>query len=67
MKYTGVKATPEQVKNIRDTAALPVMKIGDYAPPTPQQITHDYALIQGLPEIEGYYGIDLTTGEFVSA
>ena len=33
----------------------------------PAKEAHRFALAHGLPEITGYYGCDLRTGEFVKA
>ena len=67
MTRTGVFATEEQVKRIRSAASAPLIALNTGMPPHPQEIAHVAALEQGLPEIEGYYGIDLKTGEFVAA
>lgn len=66
-KRLGVFATPEQVQSIKACAAAPVMFLSGGTPMggDPVKETHRAALAQGLPEISGYYGIDLRNGEFV--
>lgn len=34
---------------------------------SPAERTHERARAHGLPEIQGFYGCDLATGEFVKA
>jgi hypothetical protein len=67
MIKTGVFATDDQKQLMRDAMQAPYIVVGGYGPRSPQQVAHDCALKCGLPEIEGYYGCDLLTGEFVSA
>jgi hypothetical protein len=66
-KRLGVFATPEQIQRIKDAANAPVMFLSGGKPmfDSPLEETHRAALAQGLPEIPGYYGIDLRNGEFV--
>lgn len=45
--------------------AAPLVALNAGPPPNPQIRCHGMALAHGLPEIPGYYGIDLTTGEFI--
>jgi hypothetical protein len=73
MKRLNVFATTEEIAYIKDCANAPVMAFGDPmgGPPIPfsesgQEAAHKAALKHGLPEIQGYYGVDLKTGEFVS-
>jgi hypothetical protein len=63
---TGVYATDEQKERMRAAMSAPVILVGGVGPRSPQQVAHACALEQGLPEIRGYYGCDLETGEFVS-
>jgi len=44
-----------------------IRNLGGHWPESPQQVAHKLALSHGLPEIPGYYGCDLQTGEFVKA
>lgn len=67
MNRTGVFATAEEIANIKAAVNTPVMMIGGVMPQSAQQVAHAYARAHGLPEVPGYYGIDLTNGEFVSA
>jgi hypothetical protein len=66
-KRLGVFATPEQIARIKDCANAPVMFLSGGTPMfgDPVKEAHRAALAQGLPEIPGYYGIDLRNGEFV--
>jgi hypothetical protein len=66
-KRLGVFATPEQIQSIKACASAPVMYLSGGTPMggDPVKETHRAALAQGLPEIPGYYGIDLRNGEFV--
>jgi hypothetical protein len=78
MKRLAVFATEDEIKHIKHCAAMPVIGMTNPAPPgpgvspviplceSPQQAAHRAALAHGLPEIPGYYGIDLRNGEFVS-
>ena len=67
MTYIGVFATQEEIELLKTTISLPYIKVGEHWPESPQQVAHKIALSHGLPEIEGYYGCDLQTGEFVKA
>lgn len=79
MKYLNVFATAAEIEHIKQCANAPVMGFTNPAAPgpgvspvipfaeSPVQAAHRAALAHGLPEIPGYYGIDLRTGEFVSA
>lgn len=67
MKDTGVKLTPEQIEEVKANMNRPVMYLsggqrmgGDE---TPQQMVHRFALANGLPEVSGYYGANLATGQ----
>lgn len=66
MKYTGVIATKEEIQQMKDAANQPYIMIGGHWPESPQKVCHEIALKHGLPEIPGYYGCDLRTGEFVT-
>ncbi len=66
MKYTGVFATKDEIDAIAHAAKMPCIVFGGHYPKSPQEVAHKYALKHGLPEIIGYYGCDLRTGEFVS-
>lgn len=61
---TGVFATPDEVKLMKDEYSLPVMMFGGRAP-EPEKTVHRMALSHGLPEIRGFYGCDLRDGEFI--
>ncbi len=68
MKYTGVFATPEEVEELSNVRNNPVMLVGRVQTGNErQEAAHALALKHGLPEIPGFYGIDLGTGEFVTA
>jgi hypothetical protein len=78
MKKTGVMVTKEDLEKIRNLAAkgwqsgVPMITFSvgegirrDEATVDAIKICHQLALDYGLPEIEGYYGIDFN-GEFVT-
>ena len=65
MTRLGVFATDEEIQSIKITASLPVIRIGGSFPETALEHAHRCALSHGLPEITGYYGIDLRNGEFI--
>ncbi len=67
MNATNKHATPEQIKRIKAAVNAPLVAIHTGTPRTALQVAHDCAIEQGLPEIDGYYGINLETGEFFSA
>lgn len=68
MKRTGIKATDEEIARLKQAANAPVMMVGgSYTGTDPVKMAHALALEHGLPEIPGYYGIDLATGEFMAA
>ena len=55
---------------LRTAQSTPVMKLSTNSPSFAEtacrrEACHKYALGAGLPEIEGFYGCDLATGEFV--
>jgi hypothetical protein len=75
---TGVKASPEDFEKLKTLAnkgwkqgdVMIVFSVGegiskDMATVDAQKACHRLALAYGLPEIEGYYGIDMD-GEFVT-
>jgi len=66
-KCLGVFATPDQIRDIKACVNAPVMYLSGGKPmfDDPLEAAHKAALAQGLPEIPGYYGIDLSNGEFV--
>lgn len=78
MKYLNIFATAEEIEFIKHCANAPVMGMTNPEPPgpgvspvvpmftSPVEAAHRAALAHGLPEIPGYYGIDLRNGEFVS-
>lgn len=65
--YTGVFATEKEIKQLKDACNTPYIMIGGHWPKNPQVIVHELALKHGLPEIPGYYGCDLKTGEFIKS
>jgi hypothetical protein len=68
MKRLNVFATPKEIENIKAAASAPVIYLSGGTPMggDPLKMAHSAALAHGLPEIPGYYGIDLKSGEFVS-
>lgn len=67
MNYTGVFATEAEIETLKGLASAPYLIFGGQPPRDPLKESHRLALEHGLPEVEGYYGCDLSTGEFVSA
>ena len=67
MKYTGKFLTQEEIKSVTAALNTPYIIVGGMPPPSPQKLVHSMALAKGLPEIPGYYGADLSTGEIVEA
>lgn len=78
MKQTGIKATKEDFEKLKQLARkgwmhgdrIMIFSVGegirkDQSTVNAKKICHQLALDYGLPEIPGYYGIDLK-GEFVS-
>jgi hypothetical protein len=78
-KRLNVFATTEQIARVKDAQNKPLMAITNPAPPgpgvphaismflSPLEVAHAIALEQGLPAFEGFYGIDLSNGEFIKA
>lgn len=77
MKHTKVFATKEETERCHELAQearrTPVMTLSSDQPSFSEtawkrvnETVHELALAHGLPEIEGYYGMD-TDGEFVTA
>jgi len=76
MKYTGVKATTEETEELRKLASAaentPVISLTGQAEDCwatqawerAQKRAHELALLHGLPEVAGYYGVT-KDGEFV--
>lgn len=68
MQGTGIYATDEQLEQMRSALKQPyLLGSGGVEPLSPLQVSHNCALAAGLPEIQGYYGCDLKTKEFVTA
>jgi hypothetical protein len=78
IKRLNIFATTSQIEYIKHCQSMPMMAMTNPAPPgpgvspvipmftSPIEAAHHAALEQGLPEIPGYYGIDLSNGEFVT-
>jgi hypothetical protein len=67
VEYLNVFATKSEIQQMKDAASTPYMMVGGHWPESPQEACHRIALSHGLPEITGYYGCDLRSGEFVKA
>ena len=65
MMRTGVFATAEEIEHFKHALDAPYLIAGGMEPEPVSKQVHRYALAHGLPEILGYYGIDLRDGEFV--
>ena len=66
MNSTGKFLTAEEIAAVRATLGAPLLIAIHCGMPlydSPQQAVHKFALAKGLPEIDGYYGADLRTGE----
>lgn len=66
MTRLNVFATAEEIEHIKHAVSMPFIRIGGHTPESPQEACNKLALQHGLPEIKGYYGCDLSNGEFVS-
>ncbi len=68
MERTDVFADKKEIEYIKSRQNVPVILFGsvDTSRPTPLEAAHNAALKHGLPEIPGMYGIDLSTGEFIT-
>lgn len=66
MKGTGIIATAEEIALLKRSLNTPAIALQCGAPASPQAICHSFALAHGLPEVAGFYGIDLGTGEFMA-
>lgn len=67
MKGTGVHATTEEIESLKGLMGAPYLVFKGQEPRDPLKEAHRLALAHGLPEIPGYYGCDLESGEFVQA
>ena len=80
MIHTGTFASPTEIEELKDLLSrarnTPVIALsvahgierGGFAGEARQAMLkrcHEIALAHGLPEITGFYGCDLATGEFV--
>lgn len=66
MRGTGEFATEDEIKTMKAAMGTPYLIVGGMAPESPQKVCHRIALAHGLPEIQGFYGCDLRTREFVT-
>jgi hypothetical protein len=78
-KRLGIFATKEEIAYIKHCQSALLIAFTNPAPPgpgvphtiplceSPIEAAHHAALAHGLPEIAGYYGIDLQNGEFVES
>ena len=74
MKYTGVRATQEEIEECRKlseaASSTPMIMLNVSGGPSAsawdrtKKRCHELALAHGLPEINGYYGMTMD-GEFV--
>jgi hypothetical protein len=67
MNHTGTFATEDEIESLKASLSQPYIVIGGIPPRSPAEVAHSFALGHGLPEIQGYYGCDLETGEFLTA
>ena len=66
MTRHNVFATAEEIERLKGMVGAPMIALQCGDPPDPRKEAHRIALAHGLPEIRGYYGVDLKTGEFLS-
>jgi hypothetical protein len=64
---TGVYATVDEIESLRQALSAPAIALQCGSPVSPDVMCHSMALAHGLPEVTGYYGIDLRTREFMQA
>jgi hypothetical protein len=76
-KRLGIFATPDEIAHIVHCQKMPLIAFTNPAPPgpgvphaiplceSPIEAAHRAALAHDLPEFSGYYGIDLSSGEFL--
>ena len=68
MERLNVFATQEEIEDLKTSLKVSGMCLSGGQPMSnPAEEAHRFALAHGLPEITGYYGCDLRTGEFVKA
>jgi len=83
IKRLNLFATADEIAHIKHCQSMPLMAFSnpnyskeghpDHGKPViplceePVEAAHRFALAHGLPEIPGYYGIDLSNGEFIVA
>jgi len=65
MTRTGVYLTEDEISSVKEWMGMPLIAPGGVFPESPRQMVHRIALRKGLPEIPGYYGADLKTGEIL--
>jgi len=66
MTKTGKQLTREQIEEVKAAMRTPLVALNAGMPQSPAKLVHQYALAHGLPEIRGYYGADLVTGEILA-
>lgn len=79
IKRLGIFATVKEIADIKHAQSMPLMAMTNPAPPGPGvphavpmfrqpiEVVHSAALAHGFKDFEGYYGIDLSNGEFCIA
>ena len=66
MKTTGKVLSTEQLSVVTSAANTPLVAIHCGPRKSAQQLVHQFALEAGLPEITGFYGADLDSGEILA-
>ena len=64
IKYLKVFATPKEIEQMKSAVQMPYLIIGEHCSESPQVMCHRFALLHKLPEVKGFYGCNLRTGEF---
>lgn len=79
IKRLGIFATQEEIDFIKHCQSMPLMGMTNPEPPgpgvpavvnmftSPIEAAHRSALAHGFKDFDGYYGIDLSNGEFCIA
>ena len=67
MTSTGKTLTKAQIDSLKSAMNTPMLALQCGPTPSALELVQDYARLAGLPEIPGYYGADLVTGDIVTA
>lgn len=62
---TNVFLSEDEVEAVKGQMGVPYLVFNGRPPESPRQMIHRFALRHGLPDVPGYYGADLATGEIL--